>query len=83
MSRSDSRRKKEPVADRWVPGVSEENGGEGARAVRLGAWAGAGWPASWAGPRAGASRPGGVGCGLGGFLSFFSISNFFYVFFFQ
>ena len=31
MSRSDSRRKKEPVADRWVPGVNEEKGGEGAR----------------------------------------------------
>jgi len=31
VSRSDSRRKKEPVADRWVPGVNEEKGGEGAR----------------------------------------------------
>ena len=37
MCRSDSRRKKEPVADRWVPGCSEEKGGEGARARS--AWA--------------------------------------------
>jgi len=31
VSCSDSRRKKEPVTDRWVPGVKEEKGGEGAR----------------------------------------------------
>ena len=31
MSRSDSRRKKKAVAHKWVPGVSEEKGREGAQ----------------------------------------------------